>query len=168
MIISNKIQKFVSPLPHQACKIEAWHLNTNQICDPSIFYNLGILTWKLNPAIIENDPKLKLIRIVRKYDCADICEICKEKMPDLEEKLKIFFEEHKHEDEEVRYILSGSGYFDVRDNKDEWIRIHVKEGDMIIIPENLYHRFSLDDNKYIKAMRLFKQNPKWTPINRKK
>ena len=43
---------------------------------------------------------------------------------------------HIHDDEEIRFFLEGSGYFDVRnglDAKEPWIRIHGKPGDLIVL-----------------------------------
>jgi len=115
----------------------------------------------------EGTGKLKELRESRGYSYKDVCEISKEKMGnEYEGKIKMFFKEHLHTDEEIRLILDGAGYFDIRDSGDRWIRIHVTKGDMLVVPAGIYHRFTLDTGNYVKAMRLFVGEPVWTPINR--
>lgn len=112
------------------------------------------------------DPKLNQIRDDRGYSYADIITVQADTLPDYETKVKAFFEEHIHDAEEIRYILGGSGYFDVRNKQDTWVRIHIKAGDLMTLPEGIYHRFTVDEADSIHAMRLFIGQPVWTPFNR--
>lgn len=87
----------------------------------------------------------------RSYKNRDEIIVSPDAMGDIyESKVKMFFNEHLHEDEEIRYVLDGSGYFDVRSDLPEtderWVRVHVEKGDLIILPAGIYHRFTTDEN----------------------
>ncbi|XP_032070591.1 1,2-dihydroxy-3-keto-5-methylthiopentene dioxygenase [Thamnophis elegans] len=127
---------------------------------------IGVFYCKLDADNYETDPELAKIRKEKNYSWMDIITISKDMLPNYEEKIKTFYEEHLHLDDEIRYILEGSGYFDVRDKDDKWIRIAMEKGDMITLPAGIYHRFTLDESNYVKAMRLFVGEPVWTAHNR--
>ncbi|KAF9677635.1 hypothetical protein SADUNF_Sadunf08G0128100 [Salix dunnii] len=142
------------------------HCYPKELVSPDYLAALGVLYWRLNPENYENDAELKKIREDRGYNYMDLLDICPEKVADFKEKLKNFYTEHIHADEEIRYCLEGSAYFDVRDKDDRWIRIWIKAGDLIILPAGIYHRFTLDTGDYVKLMRLFVGEPVWTAHNR--
>lgn len=86
--------------------------------------------------------------------------------PDLARICATFAEEHRHTEDEVRFVVSGNGMFDVRSADDAWIRISVTPGDFLLLPAGLYHRFHLGSAKEIEVIRLFKDKQGWTPIYR--
>lgn len=126
----------------------------------------GVEYFKINVDTYPTDGVLDKLKQERGYTYEDEIICSKECLQNYEEKLKSFFAEHLHTDEEIRFVLDGSGYFDVRDGSDNWIRIAVSAGDMIVIPSGIYHRFTLDSKNYIKAKRFFIGEPVWLPYNR--
>ncbi|KUJ19799.1 1,2-dihydroxy-3-keto-5-methylthiopentene dioxygenase [Mollisia scopiformis] len=129
---------------------------------PDYLAKLGVLYYNFN-----KEQDVDKLATERSYKNRDVITVSPEKLGDIyEEKVKSFFHEHLHEDEEIRYIRDGSGFFDVRSEGDEWVRIFLEKDDLIILPAGIYHRFTTDDKNYIVAMRLFKEEPKWTPLNR--
>ncbi|KAJ1899367.1 1,2-dihydroxy-3-keto-5-methylthiopentene dioxygenase [Kickxella alabastrina] len=128
--------------------------------------SIGVFYRHLDGNAEEQQAEVEKLCIERSYKNRDEINISPTLLPNYEEKIKTFFSEHIHEDEEIRFIIQGSGFFDVRDKEDRWVRILVEAGDLLIVPPGIYHRFTLDTSNYIKAMRLFKEDPKWTPINR--
>ena len=83
--------------------------------------------------------------------------------PNLEAICAKFVDEHSHDEDEVRFVLSGEGIFDIRSRDDRWMRVRVEPGDLIVVPRNRFHRFMLTDTKQIRCVRLFKDSAGCTP-----
>ena len=135
--------------------------------------DLGIFYRRLNSETMDSPTEgrdgtseiQRLMSLMNYKNRDEVC-CCPEKLENYEQRLKMFFTEHIHEDEEIRIIKAGAGYFDVRNASDEWVRILVKAGDMLILPAGSYHRFTMDASDFTHAIRLFSDAPRWSPVNR--
>ncbi|KAJ6579964.1 Acireductone dioxygenase ARD family [Mycena vulgaris] len=138
----------------------------SQPVSPDTLTALNVRFWTI--PVPGYEEKVDEIARARGYKNRDMIDVSRAGMGEIyEEKIRGFFQEHMHEDEEIRYILSGSGFFDVRETPtDAWIRLAVEPGDLLVIPAGIYHRFTLDEQDNIKALRLFQDEPKWVPYNR--
>lgn len=63
----------------------------------------------------DNKNGLESVAKARNYDYQDEVIINRDKLTNYDEKIQMFFKEHLHTDEEIRYVIDGCGYFDVRD-----------------------------------------------------
>ncbi|XP_053214675.1 acireductone dioxygenase-like [Panonychus citri] len=124
----------------------------------------GVLTWKLDNDNYEQ--QLSEICLKRGYSGSDVLEMYPELSDDYNAKCEKFFTEHLHPDEEIRLWIDGAGYFDVRDPKDNWIRMQVEKGDLLILPPGIYHRFSPKPFGKTAFKRIFTEEPIWIGHNR--
>ncbi|MBJ6363652.1 acireductone dioxygenase [Paenibacillus sp. GCM10012307] len=82
--------------------------------------------------------------------------------PNLDEILKKFEEVHTHTEDEVRAIIAGRGIFIIKGTDDVgYFDVELEAGDVISVPENKPHFFTLMENRQIVAVRLFIEPAGW-------
>jgi 1,2-dihydroxy-3-keto-5-methylthiopentene dioxygenase len=146
--------------------MRAWRLaNHTESIAPDALAQRGVLSWS-----VPTDEQVRtevIDRISREhgYVDRDFIELSPD-TPNLDTLCAKFDREHYHTEDEVRFVVAGEGIFDVRDERDDWIRIEVGEGDIIVIPARTHHRFFLTDAKRIRCMRLFANHDGWAPLYR--
>ncbi|XP_032490142.1 LOW QUALITY PROTEIN: 1,2-dihydroxy-3-keto-5-methylthiopentene dioxygenase-like [Phocoena sinus] len=150
---------------------QAWYMDDSADNSPWLHHAepvrpVGLEQLRRLAVLYNSDPELEKIRKERIYSWMDIITIGGDRLQNYEEKIKMIYKEHLHLDDKIRVILDGSGYFDVRDKEDRWIRTIMEKRDTIILPAGIYHRFTPDGKKYEKAMRLSVGDPVWTAYNR--
>ncbi|MCL5802509.1 MAG: cupin domain-containing protein [Candidatus Thermoplasmatota archaeon] len=96
------------------------------------------------------------------YTTADVIDI-NEKTPGLEAMLEKFRAEHTHNEDEVRFTISGRGIFHIHPEGGDVVAIEVEEGDLIRVPRGTKHWFDLCEDRHIRAIRLFQDISGWTP-----
>ncbi|SNZ09866.1 1,2-dihydroxy-3-keto-5-methylthiopentene dioxygenase [Persephonella hydrogeniphila] len=106
--------------------------------------------------------ELEKLKKEKGYITEDIV-VLSEKTPNLEQLMTKFKREHHHTDDEVRFVVDGSGIFPVK-IEGEIVEIHVGAGDLIVVPAGARHWFELDEQRKIKCIRVFKTPAGWEAI----
>ncbi|MNY55222.1 Acireductone dioxygenase [compost metagenome] len=72
---------------------------------------------------------------------------------------------HTHTEDEIRAIVSGRGIFIIKSEELGYYDVELEAGDVISVPENTNHFFTLMDNREIVAVRLFIEKDGWVAYN---
>ena len=96
------------------------------------------------------------------YVTADVIDVRPE-TPGLDAMLQKFSREHWHDEDEVRFIVKGSGIFHIHPKDGPVFAIDVVPGDLIRVPRGTWHWFDLCAERRIRAIRLFQDPAGWTP-----
>lgn len=107
-------------------------------------------------------PEIEELKNKGGYVTADVIDI-KPEIPNLETMLDKFRPEHWHDEDEVRFIVKGCGIFHIAPENGDVTAIKMTAGDLIRVPRGTHHWFDLDENRTVRAIRLFQDTSGWTP-----
>nr|CCC89927.1 conserved hypothetical protein [Trypanosoma congolense IL3000] len=119
-----------------------------------IYFNISLNDFTVVKQIVKE-------RVYKHTDEVKLSQTCKD-----EQFLERWFQEHYNEDEQIRIVIDGSCFMDVRSKQDKWIRIHAKVGDLFIFPPGLYQRGTLDEDDFVALYRIFRDSTRFAPIYR--
>jgi 1,2-dihydroxy-3-keto-5-methylthiopentene dioxygenase len=119
-----------------------------------------------NAILEEFSSEIKDISERRGYQTADVISLS-DTTPNLDQLLKNFQQEHHHTDDEVRFIVSGHGIFIIQGKDDVFFDVRLNPGDLISVPENVRHYFTLQEDRKVVAVRIFVTPEGWVPIYEK-
>jgi len=107
-------------------------------------------------------PEIQALNARGGYITADVIDVTPD-VPNLQTMLDRFNQEHTHAEDEVRFIVKGSGIFFVHPPSGPVFSIEVEAGDLINLPAGTKHWFDLCRERTIRAIRLFREKAGWTP-----
>lgn len=109
-------------------------------------------------------PEIERLKTTNGYVTADLINVTPA-TPNLDTLLAKFNKEHRHADDEVRFTVLGGGVFSIHDEPAHLVfEIQVGPGDLINVPAQTAHWFTLCPERTIQCIRLFKDPAGWSPI----
>ncbi len=144
-----------------ALKIELSHWPIEKTPNIGALLKSEILTdTQKEELLLELDSRFEEQKKLYGYQTRDLV-VLHANVPKLAEMLKIFDKTHRHDDDEVRYIVDGSGIFGFVMPDGRQAKLTVVGEEYIRVPANTEHWFVLDENCRIKAVRYFTSKAGW-------
>uniref|UniRef100_A0A914QTW7 Uncharacterized protein n=1 Tax=Panagrolaimus davidi TaxID=227884 RepID=A0A914QTW7_9BILA len=100
--------------------------------------------------------RLTNIRQSKNKVASDIL-IIDENVRDFEKLCDTLYEPAQKKEDEVFMILDGSMYYDIEYEEEEWIRIYLERGDLIVIPKGKPFRSTVTSKNFAKIQRFANQ-----------
>ena len=108
-------------------------------------------------------PQIETLKKRGGYVTADVIDV-KPDTVGLDAMLAKFSIEHRHDEDEVRYIVEGRGLFHINPPSSPVAALEVEAGGLIRVPRGTLHWFDLCGERRIRAIRLFQDTAGWTPL----
>jgi 1,2-dihydroxy-3-keto-5-methylthiopentene dioxygenase len=128
--------------------------------------------WKPNRSVADDAPaeeilaayseEIEQLKLSGGYVTADVIDVTPE-TPNLPDMLAKFNREHRHDEDEVRFVIAGHGLFHIHPEHGPVVAIEVEAGDLLRVPRGTRHWFNLCADRRIRAIRLFQDMAGWTP-----
>jgi len=154
----NSIQQILNPIQ---VELKHWQLPES-----------GVLTEALQQTTLNDDEKESVLtnldyrfddlKNTSGYTTRDMI-VLHEGTPNLDEIMRKFESIHYHDDDEVRYIVDGKGYFGFVLPENKQVLVEVGREDYINVPAKTEHWFTLGESRGIKAIRYFIDTSGWVP-----
>jgi 1,2-dihydroxy-3-keto-5-methylthiopentene dioxygenase len=152
---SSKIQKF---LQERGVEYRFWAVSS----DLNNLLDKDVLDDSEKESLLEGlDSRFQELKEKHGYTTRDLI-VLHPQVVGLPDMLAKFDKLHFHTDDEVRYIIDGSGIFGFNINGEEF-SVYVEKNDFISVPKNTNHWFKLDGKMRIKAVRYFQDMSGWVP-----
>jgi 1,2-dihydroxy-3-keto-5-methylthiopentene dioxygenase len=155
-------------IPDESLTIVATQLVALRLADVGIEYE----RWKPSHSVAADAPAEEILEAYRDeiatlkkrggYATADVIDVTPE-TPGLDVMLAKFSCEHWHEEDEVRFIITGRGVFHFHPQQGQVLALEVEPGDLIRVPRGTRHWFDLCAERRIRVIRLFQDPTGWTP-----
>ncbi|VDK80582.1 unnamed protein product [Litomosoides sigmodontis] len=98
--------------------------------------------------------RISRVKAERKLKTSDIFTL-HENMTEFDRKLEELYNPIAKDVDSIFLVMDGSAYYDIELDEDDWIRINVERGDLIIIPRGRSYRFTLTPQNNVVIQRFF-------------